>query len=195
MPDEPDAREALAELRRQVEAQAAELGKARAQLVRDRAHMAFGKALDDAGIWKKGRDLAIRTMMDSVENLRIDDDGDLVGSLGTVEGASPARLAEAFLRQPEFEMFLPIETEPTSAATPEAQTRRVARTRDGHPLPPGTPAYFHDKLMSELPDELLLRMSDKRPAPPERKPFTNARNRPLTELSDGELMELSENRK
>jgi len=191
MPGDP-ARDALAELKRSLEAQKAELDKARAALVRDKAQIEFGRALDQLGIWSKGRDLAIRTMTERVANLRINDDGELVGSLGKTEGAPVTKLAEAFLADPEHEMFLPIDTEPTTPATPSAPTRRTAaRSLEGHPLPPGTPREFYGQPLYKLPDDTLHRMSPNYTPRPEPEPFKNEGKKPLIELSDRELLRLS----
>ena len=140
-----DALQSLAELRKQLEQQSAELAEAKAQILNDRARLELGGALDEAGIWAKGKALAVKTFLQAVQNLHIDESGQLVGSLGAMEAASPGALARAFLDDEANALFLPIESG-TDDAGEESRGNHVitskppaaGRTAEGFGAPTGT---------------------------------------------------------
>ncbi len=128
---EQRAVEGFAAIKRELEAKSRELADLRAQLLQDRSEVAFRKAFDEVGVYPKAKDLAVRTLLSQVRNLRLEGD-ELLGSWGHLEGVGALRMVEAFLADESNDVFRPLDDE-------------VAPSTPSEPAPPsvaGAPAFI-----------------------------------------------------
>lgn len=193
---EGDSFAALAELRRQLEAQKLELAEAKAQILTDRASLAVTSAFEREATYPKARGLGIRTVLAEIKNLRMDGDT-LIGSRGELEGAPIDAIVRAFLNDDENEVFRGIEdgTDGTADAANQQPTPKpvAGRTAEGIALPRGPLGIAHagEKLI-DLPTETLLQMADRDRTVQAPTPYKKPKGKELHELTDRELLLLAE---
>ena len=182
----------LAAAQAMYEATQHEARTARHELVSFKVKVAFDDAWRETPVYHGARGHGPKLLSVETTDVKLDAEGNPVASWGHLVDASPADIVRAFVDANEF-------MKPIEHASEQPQSKPLsARTLEGQKPPPGTNPFFHGRPMADLPDDLLLQMDAARPAPKAAPKPVQKSGKPLSEMSEYELLEavsLGEGRK
>jgi hypothetical protein len=171
---EAEVRKALAGLQATNAALRAELDAVKGKMTEERARIAFTEAMEKADARPQAKEFGLKLLKSELRNIRLTDDGEIVASLGDLEGATPEELVKSFIAANEFLQKVvtadgldvtPMVAEPTDVSA-------LATDSLGNAIP-----------MHELSSDELFHAAG---LPPEAPPPKRTRARALSE-SDREL--------